>query len=143
LNYHRKQIHNWQKAVARTLFWKDHAKFDEHGNLIEGTEKYIVDPFKALLHHSQITKQVSNNASKRFRERLPWNSSLKSIGQQLPATSQLTSSTPRRRFGPAILFGLACGLAGVCVGLSIDYFNVPARVVHSYWDYKAKQSNAK
>eukprot|EP01040_Poterioochromonas_malhamensis_P009655 gene9655-10484_t len=55
-----KYIHNWEKAVARTLYWRDNARFDQQGKLIKDDSNHIIpDPYK--LHLKEIMHQPNTN----------------------------------------------------------------------------------
>ena len=44
------QLHHWQKALARSLYWKDNAHFDANGKVLSIEKLYHSDPYVARLH---------------------------------------------------------------------------------------------
>ena len=42
-------MHHWKKALARSLFWRDNALFDEQGEIVTSDRDFIQDPLTRLL----------------------------------------------------------------------------------------------
>jgi hypothetical protein len=56
-------MHHWDKAVARSLYWKDNVRFDSAGRcLIPGNEVSARDPYLAMLRRNTVASATASAA---------------------------------------------------------------------------------